>query len=590
MEHGKHEADRLALIRSLDLLALQGTPDLDRITQLAAQTLGAPMGLITVIEEFEQRFISTVGTDLKATEREISVCAVAIEHDGVFEVEDLSQDPRFSDFRTVTEDGMRFYAGAPLSLSTGVKVGTLCVVGFEPRRLDAAERATLRMFGDLAMNQIQLLRLVGRRDAVTGLPNRQQLGADLATLQRENRLSQPRQLVLVDVLGEEATGRLAQALGLGPTESMARQLGYRIVDLLPGGTTLYHVGALRFAFHVRDHPGDGLPALLSAIRNRVITPVNTCGLDVSASFHAGIAPFDGSDFEDVMRRAVTALQGALEHGVAWRHYDRERDLKLRRQHMLALQVDAALRDNAFFLVYQPRLDIATGDVLSVEALLRWHHPELGPIAPGEFLPIIERTTLMPRVTQWVIQQALRQITQWDAAGRRIDLSINLSGADLEDGRIAERAYALTEQYGIEPGRIEFEITEGQWLQGEQAISQLRTLRTLGFSLALDDFGSGYSNFAYLNALPATTIKIDRSLIDGMEADGRRARLVRTLVMLASELGLRVVGEGVETDAQLELLRRWHCHEAQGYLISRPCSAQELQAFLLEVQSVPAGAS
>lgn len=588
MEHGKHEADRLALIRSLDLLALQGTPDLDRITQLAAQTLRAPMALITVIEEFEQRFISTAGTDLKATEREISVCAVAIEHDGVFEVEDLSADARFSGFRTVTEDGMRFYAGAPLSLSTGVKVGTLCVVGFEPRRLNATERATLRMFGDLAMNQIQLLRLVGRRDPVTGLPNRQQLSADLVTLRREDRLSE-RQLVLVDVLGADASSRLDQALGPGPAESMARQLGYRIVDLLPAGTTLYQVGELRFAFHLDEAECEGLPTLLSAIRKRVIAPVNTYGLDVSASFYAGIAPFGRDDFEDAMRRAMTALYGSMDHGMAWRHYDHARDLELRRQHMLALQVDAALRDNAFHLVYQPRLDIASGQVLSVEALLRWNHPELGPIAPGEFLPIIERTTLMPRVTQWVIQHALRQIAQWDAAGRQIDLSINLSGADLEEGRIAERAYALSEQYNVEPGRIEFEITEGQWLQGESAISQLRTLRTLGFSLALDDFGSGYSNFAYLNALPATTIKIDRSLIDGMEADGRRARLVRTLVKLVSELGLRVVGEGVETDAQLELLRRWHCHEAQGYLISRPCSAEELQAFLLGVQAVPAGA-
>jgi len=589
MDIGTREADRLALIRSLDLLELQGSPDLDRITQLAAQTLRAPMALITVIEEFEQRFISTAGTDLRATEREISVCAAAIEHSGVFEVEDLSQDPRFCNFRTVTEDGMRFYAGAPLALSTGVNVGTLCVVGFEPRRLNDTERATLRMFGDLAMNQIQLLRLVGRRDPVTGLPNRQQFAADLAVLQREGRLGQ-RQLVLIDVMGEDATHRLTQALGVGPAESMARQLGYRIFDLLPSGTALYHVGPLRFAFHVGAVAEATLPSLLSSIRRRIVTPVNTYGLDVSASFHAGIAPFDDDDFDDAMRRAVTALHGAVELGMAWRHYDQTRDLALRRQHMLALQVDAALRDDAFSLVYQPRLDIASGRVLSVEALLRWHHPELGSVGPDEFLPIIERTTLMPRVTQWVMQHALAQIARWDAAGRAIDLSINLSGADLEDGRIAERAYALTEQYGLEPGRIEFEITEGQWLQSESAISQLRTLRTLGFSLALDDFGSGYSNFAYLNALPATTIKIDRSLIDGMEADGRRARLVRTLVKLCSELGLRVVAEGVETEAQLELLRRWQCHEAQGYLISRPCSAEELQALLLEVRPMPADTS
>jgi len=589
MTTSEHEADRLALIRSLDLLALQGEPDLDRITRLAAQALGAPMALITVIEEFEQHFISTAGTDLQATEREISVCAVAIEFEGVFEVEDLSQDARFAHFRTVTEDGMRFYAGAPLTLSTGVSVGTLCVVDFEPRRLSATQLQILRTFADLAVNQIQLLRMLGRRDAVTGLPNRLQMSADLASLERRSRLGQM-QMVVIDVLEPVASGRLTQALGAGPAESIVRQAGFRIADLLPETATLYHVDVARFAFFLADEGGDGLLGLLAALRKRVMMPVHTHGLDVSAGFHAGLAPFDGDSEGEAMRMAVTAVHAAIERGLPWSHYDAARDAALRRQHTLAIQVETALHEHQFRLLYQPRLDLETGRIAWAEALLRWEHPVLGTIGPGEFLPIIETTALMPRVTQWVIQQALRQLAEWDASGHPIGVSINLAGADLEDGRIVERVFALTEQYGVEPDRIEFEITEGHWLQGEAVISQLHTLRTLGFSVALDDFGSGYSNFAYLNALPATTIKIDRSLIDGMEADGRRARLVRTLVMLASELGLRTVGEGVETEAQLELLRRWHCHEAQGYLISRPCSAQDLETFLLGFVATSASTS
>ena len=586
MAHIEHEADRLALIRSLDLLGLQGTPDLDRITRLAAQALDAPMALITVVEEFEQHFISTVGTDLKATEREISVCAVAIESKGVFEVEDLSQDARFARFRTVTEDGMRFYAGAPLTLSSGVNVGTLCVVDFEPRRLSDAQHIALRTFADLAVNQIQLLRMVGRRDPVTGLPNRQQLSADVAIRKRQSMFG-TMQLVVLDVLESGASSRLTQALGQGPAESIIRQAAFRILDLLNDDAPLYHVDTARFAFLLPDEGGDGLLGLLSGMRKRVMQPVHTHGLDMSASFHAGLAPFHGDGEDDAMRMAVTALHAAVERGVPWSHYDAARDASLRRQHTLATQVDAALREQQFHLAYQPRLDLATGQVAWVEALLRWEHPTLGTVGPNEFLPIIETTPLMPRVTQWVIQQALRQLADWDALGHRIGVSINLAGADLEDGRIVERAFALTEQYGVEPNRIEFEITEGHWLQGEAVVSQLQTLRTLGFSIALDDFGSGYSNFAYLNALPATAIKIDRSLVDGMEADGRRARLVRTLVRLGAELGLRTVGEGVETEAQLELLRRWKCDEAQGYLISRPCSPQDLRTFLIERVSTPA---
>lgn len=574
MAQSEHEADRLALIRSLDLLGLQGAPDLDRITRLAAQTLDAPMAMITVVEEFEQRFISTVGTTLQATEREISVCDVAIGGPDVFEVEDLTNDTRFAHFRTVTEEGMRFYAGAPLTLSSGVNVGTLCVVDFAPRRLSKAEHVALRTFADLAVNQIQLLRMMGRRDPITGLPNRQQMSADFAIRKRQSTLGRM-QLVVIDVMESGASSRLTQALGPGAAESIVRQAAFRIADLLPESAPLYHVGVARLAFCLPDEGGDGLLGLLADMRRCVMQPVHTHGLEIAASFHAGLAPFDGDSDDDAMRMAVTALQAAVERGVPWSHYDAARDASLRRQHTLAIQVDAALRAQQFHLVYQPRLDLATGQVAWVEALLRWSHPTLGTIGPNEFLPIIETTTLMPRVTQWVIEQALRQVVAWDALGHRLGVSINLAGADLEDGRIVERAFALAEQSGVEPDRIEFEITEGHWLQGEAVISQLQTLRTLGFSIALDDFGSGYSNFAYLNALPANAIKIDRSLIDGMEADGRRARLVRTLVMLGAELGLRTVGEGVETEAQLDLLRRWKCDEAQGYLVSRPCSPQAL---------------
>lgn len=580
MAGSEHEADRLALIRSLDLLALQGAPDLDRITGLAAQALGAPMALITIVEEFEQRFISAAGTDLKATEREISVCAVAIEQRDVFEVEDLSRDARFADYRTVTEDGMRFYAGAPLTLSTGIRVGTLCIVDFAPRRLSVEERQALRRFADLATNQIQLLRQVGRRDPVTGLPNRQQMLEDLSLRRRESRPGRM-QLVLIDVLETDATDRLSQAMGPGPAESIVRQTGFRIADLLPERTRLYHVGASRFAFCMDEDGGDGLLGLLAGLRKRVMAPLRTHGLEMAASFHAGLAPFDADSEHDAMRMAVTALHAAIEHGAPWWHYDPLRDAALRRQHTLAIQVEPALRDQQFCLAFQPRMALDTGRVAWVEALLRWNHPQLGKVYPGEFLPVIEATTLMPRVTEWVTEQALRQLVQWEAAGHRIGVSINLSAADLREGRIVERVYALSERFGIDPARIELEITEGQWLQGEAVVSQLQTLRTLGFQIALDDFGSGYSNFAYLHTLPATTIKIDRSLIDGMETDDRRARLVRTLLMLASELGLGTVGEGVETQAQLELLRQWQCHEAQGYLISRPCAPDALQAFLLE---------
>lgn len=573
----KHDADRLALIRSLDLLSLAGSPDLDRITELAAYAFRVPIALISIVEEEEQRFISATGTTLDRTEVEASICAHAIEQRDVFEVEDLSLDERFRNNRLVKgAPKMRFYAGAPLTISSGYAIGTICLIDHVPRLLTEDERDKLCSFARLAVGQISLLRSVGRRDPMTGLPNRQQLVSDLVDMQRRAADAGRHYFCIFDILDIQSANRIVQAVGLAPMESIIRQIAYRLNDILPSSIPLYHVGVTRFAFVAGEQAEGELCAFLGKLKAVATQPVSTHGLVLQGMFFCGIAAFDPSDTSDVLRRGVTAMHEAIEKRKTWCRYNTERDASLRRRYTLATQVESALENEEFFVVYQPRFCIETSRLVSAEALLRWQHPTLGAIAPDEFIPVIESTMLMPGVTRWVLRRALQQMRAWDEMGVTLDVSVNLSASDFDDGALPSQVIATAKDLGVDPKRVELEVSESEWLRGrEGVVEQLEALRSHGFAVALDDFGSGYSNFSYLNDFPATTIKLDRSLITGMENDDRRSRLVRTLLKLAAELGYKTVAEGVESEAQLGLLKKWRCVEAQGFLISRPCGPDQI---------------
>ncbi|MEN5117909.1 GGDEF and EAL domain-containing protein [Luteimonas sp. TWI662] len=578
-----HEADRIALIRSLDLLSLAGHPELDRIVSLAAFAFRVKTVLISLVDEVDQHFLSCVGTELRGSSREISVCTYAIEQDDIYEVCDLTADPLFARNPLVTQAPcMRFYAGAPLVLGDGYKVGTICLIDYAPRRLDDVEREQLRSFAHLVVGQISLLRSMGRRDPVTGLANRQQLAWDLRESLRHASPGIPAlsYLCIIDVLDLASAHRLNQALGVAPVESIIRQLGYRLTDALGDTARLYHVGVTRFAFVLANVAEGDVAAVLEDLRERLSEPVVSSGLTLQAVFHAGVASFSADDAADVLRRAVTAMHASLETGATWCAYDRDRDARLQRHYRLATQVERALETHEFSLMYQPRLRLSTGRLRSVEALLRWRHPEYGDIAPDEFIPVIEGTTLMPLVTRWVLRQALVQLQAWEQQGVVLDISVNLSGADFRDGQLPDYVAGLAREFGVAPPRLELEVTEGEWLRDKGRVAaQLAALQAQGFNIAIDDFGAGYSNFSYLNELPATTIKIDRGLLAGIETSERRARLVRTVLKLSAELGYRTVAEGVESPEQMARLREWQCDEAQGYLVSRPLTPEALVALL-----------
>lgn len=569
------DSDRVALIDALNVMDPALGRALDPITELAAFTFDVPIALISIVDADSQRFISRVGLAVEGTDRHASICSWAIGSTQVMQVADLREDPRFAQNPLVVgPEQVRFYAGAPLLTRSGLALGTLCLMGRAPRVLSPLEVQQLQTLARVVMAQMELKMSMGRREQVTGLPNRQQFQADLDLLARragDGHFT----AVLLDVLDAHSANDAGQALGMKPVEALLRQSSLRVQSVLQDQAQVYHVGVSRFAFFLVDQDRTQVEALLDRLRERMRRPLMAGSVPMLPQFHAGACHFKAvaADTNDLIRKCLVAMQHAVQTDACLCWYSDERDARLRRRYRLASDAARGLAQHQFSLVYQPRFGLHDGMPVAAEALLRWVHPMLGPVSPGEFIPVLERTALMPALSRWVVDHALAQLALWQHALPGFGLSLNLSPRDFDDPGLWEMLSTRLQAHGLPASLLEVEITEGEWLQGHPgAVPQLRAMATAGIRIAIDDFGSGYSNFGYLSEVPISLIKIDRSLVTGL-ARSRTSRLkVEAIIKLARQLGYRTVAEGVESDAELSLLRLWGCDEAQGYLLARPMTA------------------
>jgi EAL domain-containing protein (putative c-di-GMP-specific phosphodiesterase class I) len=246
------------------------------------------------------------------------------------------------------------------------------------------------------------------------------------------------------------------------------------------------------------------------------------------------------------------------------------------------QLRSALDDDQLDNHYQPKLDLRTGAVVGVEALVRWNHPERGLLYPDVFLPLAEQAGLMRRLALDVLERSLRDLRAWRAAGHELSVAVNLSVSNLQDVALPDQVAMLLDAFSVPPAALTLEITEDV-LMADAARSQqvMAALRRLGVSLSIDDYGSGYSSLAYLKALPVDELKLDRSFVTHLTTDDRSAAIVRSTLQLARDLGMTMVAEGVEDAASLAALRSWGCDLAQGYHIARPMPAGAFPAWLAE---------
>jgi diguanylate cyclase (GGDEF)-like protein/PAS domain S-box-containing protein len=454
-------------------------------------------------------------------------------------------------------------------------------LGRHVRRAGVAQDVTERR------EQAERIERLAYHDALTGLPNRamlmDRLGQALAHAQRrQHQLA----VVFIDL---DRFKLVNDSLGHAAGDALLQEVARRLRATLREEDTVARVGGDEFQVVLDEIDGPADAAHVAEKLMRVLgEPFTLEGqeLHVTASLGLSLYPRDGARGDLLLKYADTALYEAKGEGRnAYRFFSPEMNAQAHGRLRMENDLRRAIERDELELHYQPQLDLASGAVCAVEALLRWHHPRKGLILPNAFIPLAEETGLIVPLGEWVLEQACRQAAQWQREGvGPLRVAVNISARQLlRPGLDSAVRQALAES-GLEPRCLELELTESSVMHDPaHAQGVLHALRELGVLLSIDDFGTGYSSLAYLKRLPLDRLKIDRSFIGGIPQDGDDAAIVETIIVMTHKLGLRVIAEGVETQEQRAQLLRQGCDEVQGFLWARPVPAAEVPALVRALQ-------
>lgn len=437
------------------------------------------------------------------------------------------------------------------------------------------------VFSDITATKESQERLdyLAHHNPLTGLPNRllfnDRLHHALYLAARQTTLLA---LIFVDV---DRFKHINDSMGHGAGDDLLRQLARRFQEAVRGNDTVAHLSGDEFVVLLEDiGHSQNVTLVIHKLFDALKPPVQLHGQEiyVTASMGISLFPTDGQDPSTLLRNADTAMYQAKEEGRnTYRFYTEEMMAITFEQMLLENALRGALDRQEFHLVYQPQVDLISRQLVGLEVLLRWNHPELGRVSPVQFIPLAEQTGLIRDIGLWVLHCACRQGREWLDQGITFGrIAVNIAGPQIRhNGLLAVVQSALGES-GLPPNCLELEVTEGFIMEGAtDSVEQLKALRDLGIQISIDDFGTGYSSLSYLKQLPIEKLKIDRSFIRDIPQDANDMAIAEAVIALGQALNLRVIAEGVETDAQASFLIRKGCHEAQGYLYSQPLPPQEI---------------
>jgi diguanylate cyclase (GGDEF)-like protein len=420
-------------------------------------------------------------------------------------------------------------------------------------------------------------------DQLTGLPNRvyfqDQLGVAIEDAQHANRMMAvlfidlDRFKVVNDTLGHKAGDLLLQTVA------------NRLSNSLENRSQLFRMGGDEFTAIL---PLIGTIEEAAAAAERMITDLDmpvildSHEFRVSASIGISVYPFDGDTQQELLKKSDVAMYFAKKQGRnGYQLFDPALNAKVEQKLSMEMDLRKALQRGEFCLYYQPRVNLRSGQITTVEALIRWNHPELGLIAPGNFIPLAEETGLIRPIGEWVLRTACNQSNIWrDEGVSNVKMAVNISGVQFQSEHFLQEVAAILMESDFDPHDLEFELTESVvMINVALAISKMKQLREQGIRISIDDFGTGFSSLSYLKYFPVDILKIDRSFVKDIPEAPKDTAITKTIIALARRLGLDVVAEGVETEEQMTFLRSRNCNEAQGYLLSKPLPVKEITEIL-----------
>lgn len=429
----------------------------------------------------------------------------------------------------------------------------------------------------------QQIEFLAYRDVLTGLPNRlllhdrfeQAIGyADrsgthvaLLFLDLDNFKSINDSLghAVGDLLLKEIATRLGTCVR--DTDTISRQGGDEFLIVLPNLSDI-----------------DAVAPVLNMIRQRMKAPFDISSNEISTSVSMGVAiyPEDGENFDTLLKKADMAMYRAKEAGRnTYQFFDEQMNVEAIEYLAMKNGLRRAVERGEFVLHYQPQINLASGAVVGVEALLRWSHPELGVVAPARFIPVAEESGLIVPIGEWVMREACRQAVAWKRAGLpELIMAVNLSAVQFKRGDVEQTVISALEESGFDPRHLELELTESILIHNtESVLATVKRLKLLGVTLSIDDFGTGYSSLSYLKRFSVDKLKIDQSFIRDLATDPDDAAIILAIIQMARSLNLKTIAEGVEDANMLEHLRIFHCDEVQGYHFARPMPADEFARYL-----------
>ena len=426
-------------------------------------------------------------------------------------------------------------------------------------------------FRDLTdlVNKDQRLMQLATTDALTGLPNRRLMAdhvADAAIHARRHGRSFA--LLVIDL---DHFRHINDTLGHNTGDLVLIDVATRIQGCLRSEDRLSRIGGDQFAMLVDGADAAAAEAAARRVLTLVGQPCKIEGLQFTLTCSIGVAMFPGHGgaLEQLVSHAEGAMRQAKDGGRAgYRLHQGRAGVDLRRQMTMDHAMRQALVSGRFRLHYQPQVDLASGAMVGAEALIRWRDPELGDVAPGQFIPVAEETGYIIAIGDWVLSQAVRQAALWHERGTPIPIAVNVSALQFQQSQFVDRVASVLAVSGLPPSLLELELTESILVRdAEEALLRLRALSKLGVRLSIDDFGTGYSSLAYLKRFPIHKLKIDRSFVKGLPKDESDAGIVRAVLQMARALNMRVVAEGVETEQQRQFLHDEGCDMFQGFLFA-----------------------